>query len=281
MREEHHGKDAQELVFKALNPFRTSEKHGTRNGLRKNVGWCFFGRSPIHIARDHSQDKSNASSPTVIPRRRPRHNPIKCRKSSYIPPGPSAAHEANAQHGRRVMLTNTQRTDTERVGGGSTRATSSNDRRARGRRTQSPSRQMQMIITPNNVKRQSGTTYGPKTPSTRPFTLPPPSGVSLLHLHKHVCCSVMRPSNASSQGAFRKSKIQRLRIAEEMLAETTRLLSAPSTPPHDSSMRWRTIQVALVTQKAANGSGVHMQKMPRCETEEAGGGLEVVFTCHA
>ncbi|RNC57689.1 hypothetical protein TcCL_ESM04726 [Trypanosoma cruzi] len=39
-------------------------------------------------------------------------------------------------------------------------------------------------------------------------------------------------------------------------------------------MRWRRIQAALVSQKAANGSGAHMQKMPRCETEEKGGGSQ-------
>ncbi|RNC60383.1 hypothetical protein TcCL_ESM01885 [Trypanosoma cruzi] len=58
-----------------------------------------------------------------------------------------------------------------------------------------------------------------------------------------------------------------------------------SQRPHGSStqpqallrtlMRWRGIQAALVSQKAANGSAVHMQKMPRCETEKGGGSQRV------
>ncbi|RNC35517.1 hypothetical protein TcCL_Unassigned01604 [Trypanosoma cruzi] len=90
---------------------------------------------------------------------------------------------------------------------------------------------------------------------THPFTLPPPNGVALLHLHKHACPSVMCASDASTQVAFRQSKIQHLRKTEKMLAEATRLLNAPSNPPHDSAMRRRGIQAALVSQKTANGSG--------------------------
>ncbi|RNC61331.1 hypothetical protein TcCL_ESM00832 [Trypanosoma cruzi] len=57
---------------------------------------------------------------------------------------------------------------------------------------------------------------------------------------------------------------------KDRLAETTRLLNAPSSPPHDTLMRWRRIQAALVSHKAANGSGAHMQRMPS-KTEKGGG----------
>ncbi|RNC44514.1 hypothetical protein TcCL_NonESM05777 [Trypanosoma cruzi] len=63
------------------------------------------------------------------------------------------------------------------------------------------------------------------------------------------------PLTQATQGAFRQSKIQHLRKTVEMLAEATRLLNAASSPPHDSSMRRKGVQAALVSQKTANGSG--------------------------
>ncbi|RNC54064.1 hypothetical protein TcCL_ESM08531 [Trypanosoma cruzi] len=112
MRGEHHGKNAQELMCKPLNSFHVNKQCGIMPGLCKNVGWRFSERPPIKIARDHSKKKSNASSLTVIQPQASKHNPTKCRKSSHISHRPSTAYAANAQHGRRVMPTNTQHTDT-------------------------------------------------------------------------------------------------------------------------------------------------------------------------
>ncbi|RNC33705.1 hypothetical protein TcCL_Unassigned03577 [Trypanosoma cruzi] len=95
------------LYAETLNSFHVNENYGIIHGLHNNFNLLFPEKSPIHIARDQSKEKSNASSPTVIPRWRSKHNPKKCRKSSCILHRPSATHEANAQHGRRVMLTNT------------------------------------------------------------------------------------------------------------------------------------------------------------------------------
>ncbi|RNF08979.1 hypothetical protein TcG_09660 [Trypanosoma cruzi] len=121
---------------------------------------------------------------------------------------------------------------------------------------------MQMIIAPNNVKHQSGTTYGPQTPPAHPFTLPPPNGVALLHLRKHVCCSVMRASDAGTQVAFRQSKTQHLRMAVEMLAEATRLLNAASSPPHDFDAMERNTGGSRVTEDG------QWERFPHAENTE-------------
>ncbi|RNE95631.1 hypothetical protein TcG_13319 [Trypanosoma cruzi] len=58
MHEEHHGKNAQELICKHLNSFHVNKCCGTTHGLHKNFGWRFPERPPIHIARGHSKEKA-------------------------------------------------------------------------------------------------------------------------------------------------------------------------------------------------------------------------------
>ncbi|KAF5220488.1 hypothetical protein ECC02_006556 [Trypanosoma cruzi] len=57
MHEEHHGKNAQELICKTLNSFRVNEERGTRHAFHNNVDLFFSERPPIHIARDHNKEK--------------------------------------------------------------------------------------------------------------------------------------------------------------------------------------------------------------------------------
>ncbi|RNC52625.1 hypothetical protein TcCL_ESM10119 [Trypanosoma cruzi] len=137
--EEHHGKNAQELICKTLNSFHVNTSMASYMGF-KTISTCSFLRDfPYTSHGTRGEKKSNASSPTVVPRRRSKHNPTKRRKSSHISNTPSRAYAANAQHGRRAMLTIIQRTDTEGVGRSSTQATSVNGKRARGCCSQSHS----------------------------------------------------------------------------------------------------------------------------------------------
>ncbi|RNC40234.1 hypothetical protein TcCL_NonESM10301 [Trypanosoma cruzi] len=57
MHEEHHGKNAQELICKPLNSFRVNEECGIIHAFHNNVNLRFSEKSPIHIARGHSKKK--------------------------------------------------------------------------------------------------------------------------------------------------------------------------------------------------------------------------------
>ncbi|RNC53321.1 hypothetical protein TcCL_ESM09363 [Trypanosoma cruzi] len=197
--------------MQTLNSFHANKQCGIMPGLHKNVDWRFPERPPLNTARDHSKEK--ATTPIWLSPRGKHQSTIQQNAANH--------HIFHTDH--RQLTPQMHSTEEEpcphihskRVGKSS---------------TQSHSLWMQMIIAPNNVKRRSGTTYGPQTPPTHPFTLPPPNGVALLHLHNHVCLSFMFASNAGTQLAFRQTKIQHLRKTENMLAETTRLLNAPSNP---------------------------------------------------
>ncbi|RNF08978.1 hypothetical protein TcG_09659 [Trypanosoma cruzi] len=114
--------------MQTLNSFRVNEECGTRNAFHNNVDLPFSERPPIHIARDHNKEK-------VTP-------PV---KPSFRGGGQGTIQQNAANHRifhtdhRRLMRQmhsteeesypqHTQRTDTERVGGNSTRATSFNHR---------------------------------------------------------------------------------------------------------------------------------------------------------
>ncbi|RNF09011.1 hypothetical protein TcG_09834 [Trypanosoma cruzi] len=56
--EEHHGKNAQELICKTLNSFHVNKQCGTMPELHNNVGWRFPERPPINTARGHSKEKA-------------------------------------------------------------------------------------------------------------------------------------------------------------------------------------------------------------------------------
>ncbi|RNC35753.1 hypothetical protein TcCL_Unassigned01343 [Trypanosoma cruzi] len=58
MREEHHGKNAQELICKPPNSFHVSEKYGIMHAFRNNVDLLFSERPPINTARGHSKEKA-------------------------------------------------------------------------------------------------------------------------------------------------------------------------------------------------------------------------------
>ncbi|RNE96643.1 hypothetical protein TcG_12923 [Trypanosoma cruzi] len=58
MHEEHHGKNAQELICKPPNSFHVNKWGGIMPGLHKNVGWSFPERPPINTARGHSKEKA-------------------------------------------------------------------------------------------------------------------------------------------------------------------------------------------------------------------------------
>ncbi|RNF06403.1 hypothetical protein TcG_10470 [Trypanosoma cruzi] len=60
MHEEHHGKNAQELICKPLNSFHVNKQCGTRNAFHNNVGWRFPERPPINTARGHSKEKATS-----------------------------------------------------------------------------------------------------------------------------------------------------------------------------------------------------------------------------
>ncbi|RNC36134.1 hypothetical protein TcCL_Unassigned00914 [Trypanosoma cruzi] len=67
--EEHHGKNAQELICKPLNSFHVNKQCGTMPELHNNVGWRFPERPPINTARDHSKEKA---TPPIWPSSRGR-----------------------------------------------------------------------------------------------------------------------------------------------------------------------------------------------------------------
>ncbi|RNC36278.1 hypothetical protein TcCL_Unassigned00789 [Trypanosoma cruzi] len=56
--EEHHGKNAQELICKPLNSFHVNKLCGIMPGLHKNVDLLFSERPPINTARGHSKEKA-------------------------------------------------------------------------------------------------------------------------------------------------------------------------------------------------------------------------------
>ncbi|RNC32323.1 hypothetical protein TcCL_Unassigned05075, partial [Trypanosoma cruzi] len=56
--EEHHGKNAEELICKPPNSFHVSEKYGIMHAFRNNVDLLFSERPPINTARDHSKEKA-------------------------------------------------------------------------------------------------------------------------------------------------------------------------------------------------------------------------------
>ncbi|RNC44515.1 hypothetical protein TcCL_NonESM05778 [Trypanosoma cruzi] len=56
--EEHHGKNAQELICKPLNSFRVNKQCGTMPELHNNVDLIFSERPPIDTARGHSKEKA-------------------------------------------------------------------------------------------------------------------------------------------------------------------------------------------------------------------------------
>ncbi|ESS63016.1 hypothetical protein TCDM_09248 [Trypanosoma cruzi Dm28c] len=58
MHEEHHGKNAQELICKTLNSFHVNKQCGTMPELHNNFGWRFPERPPINTARGHSKEKA-------------------------------------------------------------------------------------------------------------------------------------------------------------------------------------------------------------------------------
>ncbi|RNC33419.1 hypothetical protein TcCL_Unassigned03887 [Trypanosoma cruzi] len=127
---------------------------------------------------------------------------------------------------------------------------------------------MGMIITPNNAKHQSGATCGPQTPTRPPIHSSssqwrgPPAP-----LRNTPVPQLCVPLTQALKMSFGNPAFNTYEKREDRLAETTRLLNVPSNPPHDSLMRWRGIQAALVSQRAANGSAVHMKKTPRIKTE--------------
>ncbi|RNC36919.1 hypothetical protein TcCL_Unassigned00085 [Trypanosoma cruzi] len=136
MREEHHGKNAQKLIRKP--PTHSTSINGVASYICSTTRLA--GASPRglqYTSHVITVKKKQRPQSGCHPAAEIKAQPKKCRKSSHIPHKPSAAYAPNAQHGRRAMLTIIQHTDTERVGGSSTRATSSNDRRARGCCTQS------------------------------------------------------------------------------------------------------------------------------------------------
>ncbi|RNC45844.1 hypothetical protein TcCL_NonESM04375 [Trypanosoma cruzi] len=55
MHEEHHGKNAQELICKSLNSFHVNKQCGIMPELHKKVGWRFPEGPPINTALDHSK----------------------------------------------------------------------------------------------------------------------------------------------------------------------------------------------------------------------------------
>ncbi|RNC36918.1 hypothetical protein TcCL_Unassigned00084 [Trypanosoma cruzi] len=132
-----------------------------------------------------------------------------------------------------------------------------------------------MIIKPNNAKHQSGTTYGPQThPPTHSLFLLPMAWPSFTSTNTFAAQSCEPPTQALKvrfgNPTFNTYEKQRIG-SQRPHGSSTHLPS----PPHDSLMRWRGIQAALVSQRAANGSGVRMQKTPRCETEKGGGSQRV------
>ncbi|RNC33428.1 hypothetical protein TcCL_Unassigned03876 [Trypanosoma cruzi] len=170
------------------NSFHVNEECGIMPGLCKNVGWRFSERPPIHTARDHNKKKQRVQSD--------------CH--------PAANIKAQSNKMPQIIAYSTQTIDSLRgkctarkKSHAPNHATHRHSKRVGKSSAQCHSLWMRMIIAPNKVKRQSGTTCGPQTPPTRPFTLPPPNGAALLHLHKHACPSVMFASDAGTQVAFR------------------------------------------------------------------------------
>ncbi|RNC42794.1 hypothetical protein TcCL_NonESM07537 [Trypanosoma cruzi] len=182
MREEHHGKNAQELIRKPLNSFRVNKSMAPYMRFT-TMSTCSFLRSLQYTS-----------------------HVITIKKKQLLQSGchPAANIKAQSNKMPQTITYFTQTIDSLRgkctarkKSHAHKHATHRHSKRDGKSSAQCHSLWMQMIIAPNNVRHQSGTTYGPQTPPTHPFTLPPPNGVALLHLRKHVCCSVMFASNAS------------------------------------------------------------------------------------
>ncbi|RNC39540.1 hypothetical protein TcCL_NonESM11100 [Trypanosoma cruzi] len=276
MHKEHHGKNAQELICKTLNSFRVNEECGIIHAFHNNVDLLFPERPPIHIARDHNKEKV---TPPVKPS-------FRGGGQGTIQQNTANRHICHKGH-RRLMRQmhsteeescsqHTQRTDTERVGGNSTRATSFNHRQRSPWALQP--KPFSVDASDNSTKQREApvghhiwatdTTHPPIHSSSSQWRGPPsPPQTRLLLSH-----ASLRRKHSSGVSAIQNS------APPNGSGNARRGHTAPQrslNPPHDSSMRRRGIQAALVSQKTANGSAVHMQKMPRSETEERGGSQRV------
>ncbi|RNC40312.1 hypothetical protein TcCL_NonESM10223 [Trypanosoma cruzi] len=170
------------------NSFRVNKKYGTIHGPHKNVGWRFPERPPIHIARDHSEGKV---TPPVKPSSRGGDQ-------STIQQNTANHHICHKDH--RQLTRQMHSTEEESCP------------QTRNTQTQQESWEKQHPMpffadaNDNSTKQREapvGHQMWATDTTTHPFTLPPPNGAALLHLHEHVCPSVMRASDASTQGAFR------------------------------------------------------------------------------
>ncbi|RNC59477.1 hypothetical protein TcCL_ESM02925 [Trypanosoma cruzi] len=135
MREEHHGKNAQELICKPPNSFHVNKQCGIMPGLHNNVDWRFPERPPINTARGHSKEK--ATPPIWLSPRGKHQSTIQQNAANH-----NIFHTDHRELTRQMHSTEEEpcpHTRRKIVGRSSTRETSVNDIRTRGCCTQSHS----------------------------------------------------------------------------------------------------------------------------------------------
>ncbi|RNC36135.1 hypothetical protein TcCL_Unassigned00915 [Trypanosoma cruzi] len=140
---------------------------------------------------------------------------------------------------------------------------------------------MQMITAPNNVKHQSGTTYGPQTH-------PPAHSLFLLPMAWPSCTSANTPVRQLCVPLTQALKV----LFGNPKFNTYEKQRTCSQGPHGTSTHLPTLLTTLQCggkeyrrlschRRRPTGAVSTAQKMPRCETEEAVGGPAGDVTCHA